>query len=126
METGPATQTRWLPSAYDPATQTKYFIQQDAVVLTESGMVALIAKADLGTPRKLPDGSMAVTGFLMQAFDCKARTTVILSADSYDAAGNLVGVYEPPEGKAAWRTIRVDVDRPSATARTRKGYYAGG
>jgi VWFA-related protein len=34
--------------------------------------------------------------------------------------------YEPPDGKAAWRTIRVDVDRPAATARTRKGYYAGG
>jgi S1-C subfamily serine protease len=99
IDTGPATQTTWLPSAYDPTTQTKYFIQQDAVVLLESGVVALIAKADLGTPRKLPDGSMAVTGFLMQAFDCKARTTVILSADSYDAAGNLVGVYEPSEDK---------------------------
>lgn len=34
--------------------------------------------------------------------------------------------YEPPEGKPTWRTIRVDVDRPAATARTRKGYYAGG
>jgi S1-C subfamily serine protease len=99
VETGPATQTTWLPSAYDPATQTKYFIQKDAVVLLETGVVALIAKADLGTPRKLPDGSMAATGFLLQAFDCKAKTTVILSADSYDAAGNLVGVYAPPEEK---------------------------
>jgi S1-C subfamily serine protease len=99
VETGPATQTTWLPSAYDPTTQTKYFIQKDAVVLLEGGVVALIAKADLGTPRRLPDGSMAVTGFLMQAFDCKAKTTVILSADSYDAAGNLVGVYAPPEEK---------------------------
>jgi VWFA-related protein len=34
--------------------------------------------------------------------------------------------YEPPEGKASWRTIRVEVDRPATTARTRKGYYAGG
>jgi VWFA-related protein len=34
--------------------------------------------------------------------------------------------YEPPDGKAAWRTIRVEVDRPSATARSRKGYYGGG
>jgi VWFA-related protein len=33
--------------------------------------------------------------------------------------------YEPPDGKPAWRTIRVEVDRPSATARTRKGYYGG-
>jgi S1-C subfamily serine protease len=99
VETGPNTQTTWLPSAFDPTTQTRYFIQKDAVVLLESGVVALIAKADLGTPRKLPDGSMAVTGFLMQAFDCKAKTTVIMSADSYDAAGNLVGVYEPPEDK---------------------------
>jgi Ca-activated chloride channel family protein len=34
--------------------------------------------------------------------------------------------YEPPAGKRGWRTIRVDVERPATTARTRKGYYAGG
>lgn len=34
--------------------------------------------------------------------------------------------YEPPDGKPAWRTIRVEVDRPAAEARARKGYYAGG
>jgi hypothetical protein len=34
--------------------------------------------------------------------------------------------YEPPDGKPGWRRIRVDVDKPSATARARKGYYAGG
>jgi VWFA-related protein len=34
--------------------------------------------------------------------------------------------YEPPEGKSGWRTIRVDVDRHAASARARKGYYAGG
>jgi len=33
--------------------------------------------------------------------------------------------YEPPEGKPGWRTIRVEVDRPAAHPRTRKGYYAG-
>jgi VWFA-related protein len=33
--------------------------------------------------------------------------------------------YEPPEGRRGWRTIRVDVDRPAAAARARKGYYAG-
>jgi Ca-activated chloride channel family protein len=33
--------------------------------------------------------------------------------------------YEPPEGKGKWRTIRVEVARPDATARARKGYYAG-
>lgn len=33
--------------------------------------------------------------------------------------------YEPPEGKRGWREIRVDVDLPSATARSRKGYYTG-
>jgi VWFA-related protein len=33
--------------------------------------------------------------------------------------------YEPPEGRPGWRKISVDVDKPSATARTRKGYYAG-
>jgi VWFA-related protein len=34
--------------------------------------------------------------------------------------------YEPPEdGGRGWRTIRVDVDRPSASARARKGYYSG-
>ena len=36
----------------------------------------------------------------------------------------LIG-YEPPDGKRGWRTIRVDVDRPSTTARARKGYYSG-
>jgi VWFA-related protein len=34
--------------------------------------------------------------------------------------------YEPPEGTSGWRTIRVDVDRHAASARARKGYYAGG
>jgi VWFA-related protein len=34
--------------------------------------------------------------------------------------------YEPPDGKAGWRTIRVEVDRPATSARSRKGYYAGG
>jgi VWFA-related protein len=34
--------------------------------------------------------------------------------------------YEPLDGKAGWRTIHVDVDRPpDATAHARKGYYAG-
>jgi VWFA-related protein len=33
--------------------------------------------------------------------------------------------YEPPESKKAWRTIKVEVDRPDAVARARKGYYAG-
>jgi hypothetical protein len=33
--------------------------------------------------------------------------------------------YEPPEAGRGWRTIRVDVDRNAATARARKGYYAG-
>ena len=33
--------------------------------------------------------------------------------------------YEPPEGKRNWRTIRVDVARPDASARARKGYYGG-
>ncbi len=34
--------------------------------------------------------------------------------------------YEPAEGKAGWRVIHVDVDRPSTTTRSRKGYYAVG
>jgi VWFA-related protein len=33
--------------------------------------------------------------------------------------------YEPPEGKRNWRIIRVEVARPEATARARKGYYGG-
>ena len=33
--------------------------------------------------------------------------------------------YEPPEGRGGWRTIRVDVNRPAANARARKGYYSG-
>jgi len=36
----------------------------------------------------------------------------------------LVG-YEPPEGKPGWRTLKIEVDRPSdATTRSRKGYFA--
>jgi VWFA-related protein len=35
----------------------------------------------------------------------------------------LVG-YEPEPGQAGWRTIRVEVDRPSTRVRARKGYYA--
>jgi VWFA-related protein len=34
--------------------------------------------------------------------------------------------YEPPEGKRGWRALKVDTDRPAATARTRKGYYSEG
>jgi VWFA-related protein len=37
----------------------------------------------------------------------------------------LVG-YEPEPGGKGWRTIKVEVERPAAEARTRKGYYAGG
>jgi len=37
----------------------------------------------------------------------------------------LVG-YEAPEGKRGWHNLRVEVDRPAANARARKGYYAGG
>jgi Ca-activated chloride channel family protein len=33
--------------------------------------------------------------------------------------------YEPPEGKRNWRAIRVEVARPDASARARKGYYGG-
>lgn len=37
----------------------------------------------------------------------------------------LVG-YEPADGSGGWRTIHVDVDRPTdAVPRARKGYYAG-
>jgi VWFA-related protein len=37
----------------------------------------------------------------------------------------LIG-YEPPaSGKRGWRRIDVEVDRPSATARAKKGYYSG-
>jgi VWFA-related protein len=35
----------------------------------------------------------------------------------------LVG-YEPEPGKAGWRTIQVEVDRPSTRVQARKGYYA--
>jgi len=34
----------------------------------------------------------------------------------------LVG-YDPPAGKAGWRTLKVEVDTPGASARARKGYY---
>ena len=34
--------------------------------------------------------------------------------------------YEPPEGRAGWRAIKVEVDRPSTSAHARKGYYSTG
>ena len=37
----------------------------------------------------------------------------------------LVG-YEPQGGKAGWRKIKVEVDRPSVTVQSRKGYYTEG
>jgi len=37
----------------------------------------------------------------------------------------LVG-YDPVTGKKGWRKIKVEVDKPAATARARKGYYAEG
>jgi len=37
----------------------------------------------------------------------------------------LVGYHEPETGKAGWRKIRVEVDRPSVKVQARKGYYAG-
>jgi hypothetical protein len=36
----------------------------------------------------------------------------------------LVG-YEPAQVVKGWRTIKVEVERPAAEARARKGYYAG-
>jgi VWFA-related protein len=36
----------------------------------------------------------------------------------------LVG-YEPAQVAKGWRTIKVELDRPAAEARARKGYYAG-
>jgi len=37
----------------------------------------------------------------------------------------LVG-YEPPAGKAGWRAIKVECERPASTARAKKGYYSAG
>ena len=33
--------------------------------------------------------------------------------------------YEPPDGKAGWRLLKVEVDRVGTTARARKSYYPG-
>jgi hypothetical protein len=33
--------------------------------------------------------------------------------------------YEPTQGDKGWRTIKIEVQRPSAHARARKGYYSG-
>jgi hypothetical protein len=35
----------------------------------------------------------------------------------------VLGFDEPETGKTGWRTIRVEVDRPSAKVYARKGYY---
>ena len=96
---GPTTKADWLPIAYDPATQTRYFIARDNVMALSAGRVGVSLRAETAGARKLPDGTPIATSFLAEALDCKARTTATVLVDSYDAAGNLVGVYAPGREK---------------------------
>ena len=99
LEIGPATRMTWLPTAYDPATQTRFFIGQEKVMALSGGGVGVILRAEEAGGRKLADGTPIAVAFLAEAYDCKARTVAMVSADSYDAAGNLVGVFAPPREK---------------------------
>lgn len=81
----------------------------------ETGARAEILR-DKGLPHYAPDSDTPKGDRLKEAVESIAMTL----RHRY-----LLG-YEPPEGKRGWRTIRVDVERPAATARARKGYYAGG
>ena len=102
---GPTTKANWLPTAFDPASQTRYFIQEDGVIALDAGAVGVIVRADNATPRKLPDGNLATTSYLGEAIDCKARTVAVMAVDSYDAAGNLVSVFAPPTEKIEVQTF---------------------
>ena len=90
--TGPATQTSWTPVAEDAA---------DKDPLLHPAGLRGAAGGRIGRPdRQGRSGACReswrtagspIRGFLMQAYDCKARTVVAVSADSYDAAGVLIG-----------------------------------
>ncbi len=99
LDTNPTTKANWLPTAYDPVSKTKYFIDEAGVIALEGGQVGVIVRADNEAPRKLADGTFFTNGYLAQAFDCKAQTVETMVVDSYDASGNLVGVYAPPADK---------------------------
>lgn len=103
LETGPSTKANWLPTAYDPKTQTRYFVRQDGVVGLGDGLVGVILRADSAIPIKLGDGSVMTTGFVAQVFSCETGRLSTVSADSYDAGGALVGVYAPPSDKAEFQ-----------------------
>ena len=105
VDVGPATRTSWASVAEDSVNKARYYIQPDSVVQLDGGLVGLIAKADLGVPRKLADGGLAHSGFFMQAYDCKAMTVVTVAADSYDAAGDLAAVYLPAKEQRETLTI---------------------
>jgi VWFA-related protein len=96
-----------------------------------------------GAPRKGFDAKPLIE----LAEDTGARTEIVSGLQHYTVDGETPGSdrlkqavesiavtlrhryllgYEPAEGKRGWREIRVEVDRPDATAHARKGYYAGG
>ncbi|WP_340647295.1 serine protease [Phenylobacterium sp.] len=104
LDTGPTTKTNWLPTAYDPKTQTRYYVRQDSVVGLGDGVVAAILRADSATPIRLPDGSQMTTGFIAQMFACGEHKISTVSVDSYDSVGALVAVYQPPSDKVEIQT----------------------
>lgn len=99
LDTGPTTKANWLPTAYDPQAQTRYYVRQDSVVSLGDGLVAAILRADSAAPIKLPDGSLMTTGFIAQVFSCQEHKISTVSVDSYDSVGALVAVYQPPSDK---------------------------
>ena len=96
---GPAVKANWLPVAYDPANQTRYFVDQDNVMSMAGGRIGVILRAENSGTRKLADGTPIATSFMADIYDCKARMKATVMVDSYDAAGTLVAVYAPAREK---------------------------
>lgn len=99
LDLGPGTKVNWIPGAYDPATQTRFFIDEDGVVGLADNRVGVLLRADNAGARKLADGTPISVSYLAEAYDCKAKTVAMISVDSYDSGGNLVGVFAPPPEK---------------------------
>ncbi len=99
LEIGPSTQADWVPAGFDPQNHQRYFIQKDSVTALGGGVVGVIERIDSDPPLKRPDGTLIATSFMAQSIDCQGKRVATQAVDSYDPAGNLVGVFNPPSDK---------------------------
>lgn len=99
LDIGPSTQTEWVPAGFDPQNHRRYFIQKDSVTALGGGVVGVIERIDNDPPLKRPDGTLISTSFMAQSFDCHGKQVATQAVDSYDPAGNLVGVFHPETEK---------------------------